>query len=46
MGIVIVMPDLKSFAKYKYIYMGGTLIFMAMAMIIGKTVNGSKTGFI
>lgn len=42
MGIVIVMPDLKSFAKYKYIYMGGTLIFMAMAMIIGKTVNGSK----
>lgn len=42
MGIVIVMPDLKSFAKYKYIYMGGTLIFMAMAMIIGRTVNGSK----
>ncbi|MDZ5254557.1 FtsW/RodA/SpoVE family cell cycle protein [Clostridium sp. LIBA-8841] len=42
MGIVIVMPDLKSFAKYKYVYMGGTLIFMAMSMIIGTTINGSK----
>lgn len=42
MGIVIVLPDLKSFAKYKYIYMGGTLIFMAMSMIIGKEVNGAK----
>ena len=42
MAIVIIMPDLKSFAKYKYVYMGGTLIFMAMAMVIGKEVNGAK----
>ncbi|ELC8443218.1 FtsW/RodA/SpoVE family cell cycle protein [Clostridium perfringens] len=42
MAIVIVMPDLKSFAKYKYVYMGGTVIFMAMAMVIGTTINGAK----
>lgn len=42
MGIVIVLPDLKSFAKYKYIYMVGTLVFMAMSMVIGSEINGAK----
>ncbi|WP_300347763.1 FtsW/RodA/SpoVE family cell cycle protein [Clostridium sp.] len=42
MAIVIVLPDLKSFSKYKYVYMGGTLIFMAMAKLIGTTINGAE----
>ena len=42
MGIVIVLPDLKSFAKYKYIYMVGTLVFMDMSMVIGSEINGAK----
>ena len=35
MTIVIALPDLKSFAKYKKIYMIVTLIFMPMALIYG-----------
>lgn len=42
MTIVIVLPDLKSFAKYRYVYLVGTLIFMAMAMFIGTSINGAK----
>ena len=42
MAIVIVLPDLKSFSKYKYVYTGGTLIFMAMAKLIGTTINGAE----
>ena len=33
--IVVALPDLKSFAKYKKIYMIITLIFMPMALIYG-----------
>ncbi|MDY5913653.1 MAG: FtsW/RodA/SpoVE family cell cycle protein [Inconstantimicrobium porci] len=42
--IVVLIPDLKSFVKYKKVYMIGTVIFMAMPFIpfIGKTVNGSR----
>lgn len=42
MAIVIVLPDLRSFSKYKYVYMGGTLIFMAMAKLIGTEVHGAE----
>lgn len=41
-GIVIILPDLKRFAKLRYFYMALTLIFVSMAMILGKEVNGSK----
>ena len=42
--IVVLIPDLKSFVKYKKVYMIGTLVFMAMPFIpgIGKTINGSR----
>ena len=42
MLIVIILPDLKSFSKYKYVYLGGTLVFMSMAMLIGKEIYGAK----
>jgi cell division protein FtsW (lipid II flippase) len=40
--IVILLPDLKSFSKYKYFYLLCTIICMGMASIIGKEINGSK----
>lgn len=40
--IVVLMPDLKSFSKYRYWYMGSTLIFMSMSLLIGREVNGAK----
>ena len=42
MLIVIILPDLKSFAKYKNIYMVGTIIFMSMAELFGTNINGAK----
>lgn len=40
--IVVLLPDLKSFSKYKYAYLVCTLIFMSMAMLMGTEINGSK----
>lgn len=40
--MVVLLPDLKSFGKYKYMYMIGTLIFMAMATLIGVERYGAK----
>lgn len=40
--ITLALPDLKTFAKYKRIYLIGTLIFMVMSLIIGKEINGAK----
>lgn len=40
--VVVVLPDLKSFAKYKYIYLAGVIVFMAMATVIGVEKFGSK----
>ena len=40
--IVVLLPDLKSFSKYKYVYLAGIAIFMPMALLIGKEINGSK----
>ena len=40
--MVLVLPDLKTFAKYKRIYLIGTLIFMAMSLVIGTEINGAK----
>lgn len=40
--IVAILPDLKSFAKYKKVYMIITLILMPLALIFGTTVGGAK----
>lgn len=39
--IVVLLPDLKSFAKYKKIYLITTLIFMPMALLFGSEVFGA-----
>lgn len=40
--IVVIVPDLKRFSKYKYFYMIVTLAFMAMGTFLGKETNGAK----
>lgn len=40
--IVVLMPDLKSFSKYRYWYLASTLVFMSMSLLIGREVNGAK----
>lgn len=44
--IVVLLPDLKSFSKHKYFYLIVTMIFMGMATLIGKEINGSKNWII
>lgn len=39
---VVLLPDLKTYRKYKYVYMGLTLIFITMASLIGTEINGSQ----
>lgn len=41
-ALVVLLPDLKRFAKYKYVYMVLTLVFMAMSQLIGTEVYGAK----
>lgn len=41
-ALVIILPDLKRFAKLKYLYLVGTVIFMAMATFIGYSRYGAK----
>lgn len=40
--IVVILPDLKSFAKYKKLYMIVTLILMPLALIFGTEIWGAK----
>lgn len=41
--IVVLMPDLKSFSKYRYWYLGATLVFMSMALTpFGKEIYGAR----
>lgn len=40
--IVVILPDLKSFSKYKYLYMILTIIFMSMGTLFGKVLYGAK----
>lgn len=42
--IVVLLPDLKSFSKYKKLYLIGTVIFMSMAMVpgLGAEIYGAK----
>jgi len=41
-SLVIILPDLKRFMKYRYLYLVGTVVFMAMATFIGETRFGAK----
>lgn len=40
--IVVALPDLKRFSKYKYFYLVITVIFMAMGTFLAKEKFGSK----
>lgn len=40
--IVVILPDLKSFAKYKNVYMTITLVLMPLALIFGTEQFGAK----
>ena len=40
--VVITVPDLKRFAKYKNIYMGITLVLMPLASLFGSVQYGAK----
>ncbi|WP_156498993.1 FtsW/RodA/SpoVE family cell cycle protein [Clostridium ljungdahlii] len=44
--MVVLLPDLESFSKYKYCYCIITIIFMAMGTFFGKEINGSKSWII
>jgi cell division protein FtsW (lipid II flippase) len=41
-SIVVVLPDIKKFGKYRYIYMILLIILMALGSVFGGEVNGSK----
>lgn len=40
--IVVMLPDLKRFAKYKYLYLVLTIIFMGASLLIGTEELGAK----
>ncbi|GAA0733847.1 FtsW/RodA/SpoVE family cell cycle protein [Clostridium oceanicum] len=40
--IVVLLPDLKRFSKYRYIYLAFTILFMAMGTLFGKELYGAK----
>lgn len=40
--VVVMLPELKKFNKYRYVYLGLTIIFMSMAIFFGTTINGAK----
>lgn len=44
--IVVLLPDLKRFQKYKYIYLGMTIVLMSMALIFGTERGGAKNWII
>lgn len=40
--IVVILPDLKRFVKFKYVYLGITVVLMAMGTLMGKETYGAK----
>ncbi|MBV1818345.1 FtsW/RodA/SpoVE family cell cycle protein [Clostridium cochlearium] len=40
--IVVILPDLKGFSKYRYLYMILTIVFMSMGTLFGKVLYGAK----
>ncbi|SFD21945.1 FtsW/RodA/SpoVE family cell cycle protein [Clostridium uliginosum] len=41
MVIILSIPDIREFGKYKWIFMGATLVLMPLALAFGSKVNGS-----
>lgn len=41
-AIVIILPDLQRFSRFKYLYLVGTLVFMGMATFIGFEQFGAR----
>nr|WP_315119018.1 FtsW/RodA/SpoVE family cell cycle protein [uncultured Clostridium sp.] len=40
--IVVLLPDLKRYSGYKYVYMGATIFLMSLGTLFGKEVFGAK----
>lgn len=40
--IVVVLPDLKRFGRYKYIYLGATIVLMSLGTFFGNVKYGAK----
>lgn len=40
--IVVLLPELKKYEKYKYFYLVMTIIFMGMSLAIGTSIYGAK----
>ncbi|SHH92426.1 cell division protein FtsW, lipid II flippase [Clostridium collagenovorans DSM 3089] len=40
--VVVMLPELKKFNKYRYLYLAATIVFMAMATFFGTTIGGAK----
>lgn len=38
---LVILPEMSKLAKYKYVYLGVTLVFMPMAMLFGEEVYGA-----
>lgn len=43
---VVILPDLKSFAKYRYVYLICTIVFVSMATFFGTEIYGAKNWII
>ncbi|WP_460281599.1 FtsW/RodA/SpoVE family cell cycle protein [Clostridium sp. CTA-5] len=41
MVIILTIPDMREFNRYKWVFMGITLVFMPLALVFGTEVNGS-----
>lgn len=41
MVIILAIPDMREFNRYKWVFMGITLVFMPLALVFGTEVNGS-----
>lgn len=40
--VIVLMPELDKLKKYRYIFLIATLVFMPMALLLGKEVYGAK----
>lgn len=40
--IVILLPDMESMGRYKYLYLGGAVLMLVITQIFGEDVRGSK----
>ncbi|PIH04373.1 FtsW/RodA/SpoVE family cell cycle protein [Clostridium combesii] len=40
--MVVLLPDLKRFAKYRYLFLIITILFMALGTLLGKEIYGAK----